>query len=250
MSNSRRTFLKIGTLATLFAAVPFKSVFGQGWKDRDGNPANNPPAQTDPLANYSKATFKTYLNSIFQLHTINGIVEVTLLQVGDMPSSKGGECFTLLFRGGARPQRQDTYTMVHAALGTFQLMLVPSGTDQNGSQGYLATINRLSYADAALMSVPTKQAGATQPVSMPSVTPAAAPNIAPGLTPSTVPSVTPIVPSVTPAAAPASSPTPSMPVVTPAVTPTENRRRSKRKPRKQRTTVTKKGISQFFGIDW
>src|SRR5437868_7689546 len=56
-------------------------LLAQGWKDRDGNPTNTPPAQADPLANYTKATFRTYLNSIFQLHTVNGIVEVTL-QIG------------------------------------------------------------------------------------------------------------------------------------------------------------------------
>src|SRR2546423_9708095 len=147
MSDSRRRFLKLGALATLFAAMPLKNVFGQGWKDRDGNPANTPAEQTDPLSNYTKATFRSYLNSIFQLHTVNGIVEVTLLQVTDMQAPKDGECFTLLFRGGSRAQRQDTFTLVHPSLGTFQLLVVPVGTDGNGAQGYLASINRISFAD-------------------------------------------------------------------------------------------------------
>jgi hypothetical protein len=150
-------------MVTLFAAVPAKNIFGQSWKDRDGNPANNPPTQTDPLALYTKATFKTYLNSIFQLQTFAGIVPVTLLEVGDLPAPKGGECFSLLFRGGSRAFRQDTFTLVHPSLGTFQLLLVPTGADENGAQGYLATINRLSFADAVNSSAPTKRSGSIQP---------------------------------------------------------------------------------------
>src|ERR1041384_3426975 len=197
MSGSRRKFLKLGALATLFAAVPFKTLLAQGWKDRDGNPANTPPSQADPLANYTESTFRSYLNSVFELHTTKGIVAVTLLQIDDMTASKGGECFTLLFRGGARAQRQDTYTLVHPALGTFQLLLVPTGTDQNGAQGYVATINRLSLADAATMTPPTKQSGRSQPATTPSapatatpsaMTPSVAPNAQPTSQPSSQPS--------------------------------------------------------------
>jgi hypothetical protein len=110
----------------------------------------------DPLANYSKETFKSYLRSVFQLSTDSENVEVTLTRIGDMPAPQGGECFTLLFRGGARPHRQDTYTLSHPALGKFQLFLVPVGTDKYGAQGYLATVNRLSQYDAATIVPPTK----------------------------------------------------------------------------------------------
>ena len=68
MTDSRRKFLKLGALATLFAAVPFKSLMAQGWKDRDGNPANTQPAQTDPLANYTEATFRSPKHSREFLH--------------------------------------------------------------------------------------------------------------------------------------------------------------------------------------
>jgi len=193
MSGSRRRFIKLGALATLFAAVPFKTALAQGWKDRDGNPANTPPAQSDPLANYTEATFRSYLNSIFQLHTTQGIVAVTLLQVDDMKASKGGECFTLLFRGGARAHRQDTYTLVHPALGTFALLLVPTGADQNGAQGYVATINRLSLADAATMAPPTKQSGKSQPATTAPVT-ATPPAVTPSVTPNAQPASQPAAP--------------------------------------------------------
>lgn len=148
MSTSRRKFLEVGLLAALFAAVPLRSVFGESWKDRDGNPGEVPIAQDDPLTTYSKASFQSYLDSIFQLHTVYGIVEVALVEVGDLKSARGGECFSLVFKGGSRQLRQDTYVLVHPALGTFSLMLVPSGSDRNGAQGYIATINRLSYSDA------------------------------------------------------------------------------------------------------
>jgi len=180
MPNSRRKFLKAGVLAALFAAVPLKNVLGQSWKDRDGNPGNSPETQNDPLANYTKATFLSYLNSVFELHTTKGIVGVTLLRVDDLPAPKGGECFSLLFRGGSRAERQDSYTLVHPSLGTFQLLLVPVGADEYGAQGYLATINRLSYKDALANPAPTAAAskesgsnasGSAQPSATPTPTP-------------------------------------------------------------------------------
>lgn len=148
MSDSRRRFLKAGMLAALFAAVPVKNALGQSWNDRDANPDSGSQDPNDPLANYTRATFTSYLNSVFQLQTVSGLVAVTLLKVDDMAPPNGGECFSLLFRGGSRELRQDTYTIEHPALGTFKLFLVPVGTDRNGAQGYLATINRLSYSDA------------------------------------------------------------------------------------------------------
>jgi len=158
MSTSRRKFLKAGVLTAVFAAVPLKNALGQSWKDRDGNPIP-PDNLSDPLSNYTKATFTQYLNSVFQLRTGFSVVAVTLLKIDDLPAAKGGECFSLLFRGGGGPAlRQNTYSVDHPALGTFLLFLVPVGADSNGAQGYLATINRLSLKDAL---VPAPKASAT-----------------------------------------------------------------------------------------
>jgi hypothetical protein len=162
MSKSRRTFLRAGLLAALFAALPLKNTFSQSFKERDGNPGETPPLQTDPLVNYSKAAFVSYLNSIFQIHTAAGVIEATLTRVNDMPASKGGECFSLLFRGGSSAVKQDTYVLVHPSLGTFRLLLVPAGADQNGAQEYLATLNRLSPADFANMTAPSRIAAGSQ----------------------------------------------------------------------------------------
>jgi hypothetical protein len=141
---SRRKFLKAGTLVALSAALPI-SVFGQNRKDGDGNPLEQ---QSDPLANYNRAAFTSYLNSIFQLYTGYSVVEVALTEVKDlMPAGaaavNGRECFSLLFRGGSVALPQNTYAVKHPSLGSFQLFLVPGGPDDNGAQSYVAIINKL-----------------------------------------------------------------------------------------------------------
>jgi hypothetical protein len=162
MSITRRKFVRVGLLATAFAAIPVKGILGQSWKGKDGNPFDKPPVQTDPLQNYSKASFASYLNSVFELQTVYGIVPVTLTQISDLPAAKGGECFSLLFRGGSSELKQDTFVIMHPSLGTFELLLVPSGSDQNGIAGYVATINRLSSADFANVAVPSRVVRAGQ----------------------------------------------------------------------------------------
>ena len=125
-------------MTALFAATPLRSVLGKGFKyliDED-----------DPLTNYSKATFVSYLNSVFQIQTASGNVAVTLTSVDDMPAPSGGECFSLLFVGGSEERSQKTYVMTHSSLGTFQLLLVPAGADENGAQKSVATLNRLPLA--------------------------------------------------------------------------------------------------------
>jgi hypothetical protein len=221
MSESRRTFLRAGVLAALFAALPLKNTFSQSFKERDGNPGETPPAQTDPLINYSKASFASYLNSIFQIQTVQGVVEATLARIDDMPSPKGGECFTLLFRGGRAALKQDTYVMVHPALGMFHLLLVPGGSDQNGAQEYCATINRISLADFANLTAPSRRTGsqgsrseAGSSTSRPSST-----------SPSTSTSTSPTV------VAPAITQTSVSPASTPVASPVRHR---KRKPLRKR----------------
>lgn len=180
-------------MAALFAAVPYRHVFGQSFKERDGNPGETPVTQTDPLGNYSKAAFTSYLNSIFQLQTSFGIVTATLTKIDDMPAPKGGECFTLLFRGGSRALPQDTYMITHPALGTFALLLVPAGSDANGAQGYLATLNRLSLADFANLSAPSRPTRTAPAITLPPATIAPSPVATPAVTPAA-----PVAPAVVP----------------------------------------------------
>jgi hypothetical protein len=127
-------------MAGLFAAAPLRSAFGKSFKHLPGGFLL---FDDDPLANYTKSSFVSYLNSVFQIQTGSGNVEVTLTSVNDMPAPQGGECFSLLFVGGSEARAQNTYVVTHPALGTFQLFLVPSGADENGAQKSVATINRL-----------------------------------------------------------------------------------------------------------
>jgi hypothetical protein len=143
-------------VGVVFAVGPGKIVFSQSWKERDANPGDSVAAQNDVLSNYSKAAFKSHVNSIFEMQTAFGVVEVTLVQVDDLQSTRNGEAFSLLFRGGSRPLKQDTYVLKHASLGTFSLLLVPTRADRNGAQGYLATINRLSFGDVLNNPAPSR----------------------------------------------------------------------------------------------
>lgn len=187
MSISRRKFLRAGTLVALSAALPI-SVFGQNPKDRDGNPLDSQP---DPLANYTRSAFSSYLNSIFQLYTGYSVVEVALTEVKDlMPAgaraANGRECFSLLFRGGSVALRQNTYLVKHPSLGSFQLFLVPGGPDDNGAQSYVAIINRLGYDN--LTTPPTRSSKTSDRIKPESSTtpPATAPLTAPATTPATI----------------------------------------------------------------
>ena len=142
MPISRRIFIKTASIAAVAAVTLGKSTLG--------SLVQGAIQSNDPLANYTQATFTQYINSIFRLHGFR-TVEVTLEKVEDtLPANVsrdgGRESFVLHFRGGSVELPQNTYTVEHAALGTFQLFLVPNGVDQNGAQSYVATINRLAYA--------------------------------------------------------------------------------------------------------
>jgi hypothetical protein len=226
MTISRRKFVTTGLLSAA-VAISVPSVFSQSFKERDGNPGEAPPAQTDPLENYSKASFVSYLNSIFQIQTARGIVEVMLANVEDMPAGKGGECFSLLFRGGRAAMKQDTYVVVHPALGTFELFLVPAGSDRNGAQEYLATINRLSLADFSRVAAPTRIAASGQSNRSSSTSSAGNSMTTPASTSTTNSSTTLTTPTVTPTIV-------SQPATTAAPNSPWAIRRGKRKPASKR----------------
>ncbi len=156
MPISRRFFLRAGTLVALGAAAQSKlarvvvgKTTGGGTNAVSGFlvPA---ASMDDPLTYYTKSTFEAYLNSKFKLRQGDGSSStVTLIKVVDgapAPSTDAvqvgnSECFTLVFSLGKRLP-QATYTVDHAALGTFKLLLVPSGMP--GATPQLdAVINRL-----------------------------------------------------------------------------------------------------------
>lgn len=190
MSTNRRKFLKVGTLAALAAAIPFKAS-GQGIrKGNDGNPIDNNPPEIakDALANYDKTAFASYLNSVFRLYTGYSTIDVTLVEVKDlMPAGTvprdGSQCFSLLFRGGNVALPQSTYRVEHPSLGSFFLFLVPGSPDDNGAQSFVAIINRLPYS-VSLANAPSRLSKPTgtvtpQPTSAPAKTNTPAPATTP-----------------------------------------------------------------------
>ncbi len=166
MSITRRRFLKAGTLVALASAIPLKAAGQQIRKGNDDNPLyQSKDVAADPLAHYTRATFESYLNSIFRLYSGSTTVDLALVEVMDLiPGTSnpqtGRECFSLLFRGGSVALPQHSYKIEHPSLGTFQLFLVPGGPDDNGAQSFVAIINRLPYSQA-LLPAPTRGAKPT-----------------------------------------------------------------------------------------
>ena len=81
MLVSRRTFMRAGTLAALFAGVPLATVNVLGQRihpSPDESPVDQAQAN-DPLSNYTKATFVSYINSVFVFrpHGLRKDIEVT-----------------------------------------------------------------------------------------------------------------------------------------------------------------------------
>ena len=156
MPISRRIFLRAGTMFAIGAAA--NSRFGNlalGQKPRQDVPAVTGfrvpvESMADPLTFFTKSTFSAHLNSQFRLRMVDArSVVVTLIAVNDLAPSAGNvkgqvvggrECFSLIFSGQQLPQ--DTYTVEHGALGTFKLLLVPSGK-QDGVPQLEAVVNRL-----------------------------------------------------------------------------------------------------------
>jgi hypothetical protein len=163
MAISRRKFLRAGTMVAIAAGIPIKTGSLLTERQRtNGAPQSNSPnavrttptakadtgVKPDGLSSYTKATFAAYLNSSFLIKSQRTrAVEVKLIEVNDagpVPDRRveGKECFSLIFRGPQRLQ-QDVYTIEHAALGKFSLLLVPVGKDHKVSY-YEALINRLN----------------------------------------------------------------------------------------------------------
>ena len=193
MSITRRKFLKAGTLVALSAAIPLKAAGQQQpRKVNDGNPIDqSKDVAADPLSQYGKSAFSSYLNSIFRLYTGYSTIDVALVEVKDLApgadtAKTGAECFSLLFRGGSTVLKQNTYRIEHPSLGTFPLFLVPGKPDDNGAQSFVAIINRLPYSQA-LLPAPTRLSKPTG-----SVTPQQTVTPAPAKTNTPAPAITPL----------------------------------------------------------
>ncbi len=114
-------------------------------------------SESDPLFHYTRSTFQSYLNSIFEIRYGAAWLPLTLASVSDtgLPTSTKGKRqvttdaiqanrLSLLFRGSAdMPVGQDVYYVRHAALGSFRLLLVPVRSGLRDGLYYEAVINRV-----------------------------------------------------------------------------------------------------------
>lgn len=155
MPISRRIFLRAGSMLALgtaasskFAKVAFGQTPHAGEAVVMGFRVPN-ASMNDPLTFFTKSTFSAQLNTKFRLRQGDATAVVILTAVNDLappaasvkgPVVGGRECFSLVFSGKYLPQ--DTYTVEHGALGTFKLLLVPSGKQGRVPQ-LEAVINRL-----------------------------------------------------------------------------------------------------------
>jgi hypothetical protein len=157
MFISRRKFLQAGAVMAIAAGVPLTTdlVATKGQSSSAPQPSSpgeaapaSPAVKSDTPSLYTKAAFTAYLNTSFRIRSKSTrAVEVKLVTIkdaGPIPDRMmaGKECFSLQFRGPLKLQ-QDVYTIEHAALGKFDLLLVPVGKDKKGMY-YEALINRLN----------------------------------------------------------------------------------------------------------
>jgi hypothetical protein len=143
MGLSRRNFIQTGAVAAIAAGIPLSAAA------RNSNSSLGSIAGTllnlegTPWLNM--ATFKAHVNTVFALRNQKGETSnVTLKSVYDWRAAgnRGSkECFSLMFSGSGT-LRQDTYSVTHPSLGSFSMLLAPSGPNKGG-QKYEAVFNRL-----------------------------------------------------------------------------------------------------------
>ncbi len=139
MSNSRRDFLKRGTLMAVAAGVPL------GLSEKASAFGLEETAQRQGL---KLAAFKSQLGSNFLIHNEGSKVSVKLIDVTNLASPKdaqtGKEGFSLVFKGpGGTLLKQDTFVIEHNKLGKFSFLLVPIRFKNNSAPHYEAVINHL-----------------------------------------------------------------------------------------------------------
>ena len=91
---------------------------------------------------YSQEEFAKHLNSTFQIRFTPDLQnEASLIKVSDLTVSGAYESFAITFLvQDDCPVRQQIYEIGHAEMGKFDLFLVPSGQDGNGTT-YVSVFN-------------------------------------------------------------------------------------------------------------
>jgi len=140
MSSSRREFLKRGSWAAVAAGVSL------GVTEKAS--AKGAAAETTNGSSLSLAAFKSALNTTFVINNGNSKVNLKLINVKDLASSKqrknGKEGFSLLFNGSDEAMlRQNTYLIEHDKLGMFSFLMVPTKIRNKTAPHYEVVVNRL-----------------------------------------------------------------------------------------------------------
>ncbi len=133
--------MKAGTITALSCVIPSMSLtaFGQSSKQPSVTPA-------DSLARLKQSDFEGQLYTSFNIRlSTSSVLKAELYAVEE--SKDGGvvvlDNYSLVFRGVHATQlRQNTYRFEHTKLGTFDLFIVPAGS-QGNMKFYRAVINRI-----------------------------------------------------------------------------------------------------------
>ena len=157
MNQTRRRFLHVGSMMGLAAVVRgglAPLAFGQSKQQLGTGIGNVIPKQVfaDPLFYLSSKIFTQNLNTKFAFSL--GEVKLgylVLIEVNDLNPpyikgevTNGRECFSAVFQGPrSLPLRQETYSITHETMGSFQLLVVPGRQTDLSGRHYEAVINRL-----------------------------------------------------------------------------------------------------------
>ena len=138
MNNSRRGFLRNGTLGAVGAAA------GLGLANKAFGHVEL--SSTAPRLALDRAAFQAHLNTEFLIGVTK--VPIKLIDVSDLGSKRTSngtkEAFSLTFRGSTETTlHQETFMIEHAKLGMFSLFIVPIVAKDKSSRYYEAIINRL-----------------------------------------------------------------------------------------------------------
>ena len=154
MAYSRRTFLKVGTTASISTALILQTAsaatfLGAG-REAQGDPeptfAVPQESQLDALNSLSIDTFSALKNTTFRLYSgAVKTVEVELIEVKALKDRPKLDAFSLIFKGPADLSlAQNTYRVKHKYLKSFKLLIVPVKQDGSGVY-YEAIFNRLRF---------------------------------------------------------------------------------------------------------
>ena len=154
MAVSRRKFLKAGTVVSLSAVIPLKSVISVLGQQTgiDGQGLFKVPAESQADDRLTEENFSRYLYSKFLIYTSPlTAIGLELIQVKQWEPTSAKQAaqaakldsFSVLFRGPRKTALESrTYRITHEQMGTFDLFISPVN-DRKKKQLYQAVFNRL-----------------------------------------------------------------------------------------------------------